>query len=227
MDKQFELSPKHINSLFRLLKTNTKDVFYDFGCGRGLAVCQAVTKYHMNLSIGIELNLDYYEFARKYAIDRLTKNQLRKIEFHLGRFDNDDTYEGNFIYDYSDATIVYSSLDEEIEDLDFYKKRLNWKKVKIVKKDIPLIGFDFEANREHQDCWLFMMKYPFKRIKDKDRWASLVLGKDNVSITNLYEHYFTLLENRHLKLGWSKSEAKKDANSSVRNLKKIVCQRFC
>lgn len=226
--KQFELTPRHIKSLLDFANAGKNDVFYDLGCGRGLPVILAISYSKVKMAIGVESELEFYEYARKSAISKLSKKQLNRIDFSLGFIDSDHKRTDNsFIYDFSDGSIVYNSLEEDEKDIKFYRERLNWKKVKIIKKDIPLVGYESKANRDNNDCWFFMMKFPFKRIKNKNKWASSVLGKDDSTVDKVYEYYKTLLEKRYVKLGWTKKEARQDTNSSIKTLKKLVCLRFC
>lgn len=228
MIKQFELTPRHIRNLLDFANAGKNDIFYDLGCGKGLPVIMAISYSKVKMAIGIESELEVYEYARKSAISKLSKKQLNRIDFSLGFIDSDHKRTDNsFIYDFSDGSIVYYSLEEDENDMEFYKKRLNWKKVKLIKKDIPLVGYESKANRANNDCWFFMMRFPFKRIKDKNMWASSVMGKDNSTVDDVYEYYKTLLEKRYVKIGWTKKEAHQDTSISIKNLKKLVCLRFC
>ena len=217
--EDFFLSESQVLKLLKLVRVGKRDTFYDLGCGDGLAVCMAVSHGHAKRAIGVESDRGNFEEACRLAVDRLRKGELKKVNFWFGDFRNEDSdgY-GGHMYDYSDATVVYHSLEEMEEDVAFYKHRLD-KKVRIVRKDLPLVGYEpISVNREDPDCWFFLHRFPLKRVRSKDSWARLVLGRDEASIDDVLAYVRDQLESRNTIEG--------DIRSSLRELKKLVCFRF-
>lgn len=141
-NNQFELDENQINELIKLAKLRKSDIFYDFGCGTGRVVI-GVANTQVKKSIGIEITKEYYNMAlsRLYAgIKNKKVNNFDKTDFWYSGFQNDDI-------DYSDATIIFHSPDELDDTKQDLQRFQLWNKVKIIKKDIPLVGYDSIANR--------------------------------------------------------------------------------
>ncbi len=216
--ESFELSPRHIRTLRKLVKIGGRDVFYDLGSGTGKVVIGLLIEGPIKKSVGIEVDREYHEFARASAINALPKRKLRKVDFWFGDFRQAALEGDGYFYDMSDATVVLNSLDEEEEDLDYYKTQFGNKKVKVVKKDLPVIGFESIADRSNADCWLFMTPYPFKPIKGVNMWAQSVFGTADATIEDVYDYYYTQLQQR------VKNE--RDNVDSLLRLEQLVTMRF-
>jgi len=191
----YEIAKSQIKNLIELAELRKTDVFYDLGSGRGHVIRMVVK--HVRRAIGIESERKYYEVARKLAQKELSNIELRKLEFWVGEFNyvNDDYY----VYDLSDATIIYNSLIEEDEqEVNFYKTKLKHN-VRIIKKDLPLVGFrPINSNKNSKRCWFFLMNTPLwkYRIKSKNKWAQLVLGKEDATINDVYDYFIDLWTQR-------------------------------
>jgi len=143
-------------------------------------------------AIGVETDQDYYVPARKEANSTLSWEQLQRIDFWLGDFQDIDR-EHFYCYDSSDATVIYHSLHESIDDMTFYNEMYGKRRIRLITKDLPLVGYGSEANRENKDCWLFLTKLPLKkesRIRKKESWAESVLGVPNLTMDHVYSYYW-------------------------------------
>lgn len=231
----FELNKNQINELINLAQFKKGDIFYDLGCGRGCVVIE-VAKTSVTKSIGIESSKKLYNKARlrlNQGIRRRKVKNFEKTDFWLSRLDNQDVDNDNKqTIDFSDAKVVFYSLDEdEYLKSDFINYNV-WNKAKIIKKDIPLIGYDSEANRSNKDCWLFLTKPPYKKLSRK-KWIKSV-SDDFDSIDDLYVYYYEQLskrfENLYLRYKRSKKYSekmgKKHAESSLLQLKMSINNRY-
>jgi methylase of polypeptide subunit release factors len=123
----FELNDEQIRELIKLAKFTEKDVFYDRGSGEGRVVIQVAKLTKVKKSIGIEAYRKPYKIARENANNQLTLEQLRRVDFWFGEMKSEpmeDDYDSDYFYDISDATVIYNSLHEELDDLDYYKDML-------------------------------------------------------------------------------------------------------
>lgn len=213
-DGVYELSSTLINNLIELARFRRNDIFYDLGSGRGHVVRNVIKQCNIKKAIGIELEKNFYEKARKLSIKELSKKQLQKTDFWLGEYyTEDDCYD----FDISDATIIYNSIEEYEGEIDHYKKQFRGKNIRIIKKDLPLVGFmPISANRTSSRCWLYLMEYPLKKTKSKNSWAKAVC-EDFETLDDVYRYYYEQMERRF---------DKKEAKRSLQDLKKMVRKRF-
>ena len=146
--------------MLRLAKLNKKDVFYDLGCGKGQLCIIVVKEFNVRRAVGIDNHRGRVKQARKnvrkLGLQNRIKIRYRKIE---------DT-------DFGDATIVYCGLMEEENTLDKYEKILS-DGCKLVMVAMPLISI--LSNRKEYPFYL--MRFPFRKTKNEDVWASSVLLK--------------------------------------------------
>lgn len=206
------INPSQILNMLELGRVGSNDVFYDLGSGHGRVVRMAVTKKHAKKAIGIELDEDRFCMSRNIAKRELSRRQLKKVDYWLGYFQD---------YELSDATVVYEGHYEIKDEVNNYKKILKKRRVKIIKRELPLISYvPIAVNRKSRNCWFFLMKYPLKRYKtrSKNKWASYVLGRNNVSIRDVYDYY----DKQMKKEGMTPNERRKALN----RVKKLVQERF-
>lgn len=195
--------------MLALAKVNRKDVFYDLGSGRGLVVRIAGTEFIPRKAIGVESDRRAHERARMTALRHLSKSELGRIDFWYRYLDDPDI-------DYSDATVVYNSLEEDEDEVVLYKRAFR-KRLRVVKKDLPFVSFEpSSVSRRHSSCWFFVMKFPLKKVRSKRKWASLVLGKTNTTMKDVYCYYWRQLRRRKID--------KPDVG--VGHLKNLVSKRF-
>lgn len=84
----------------------------------------------------------------------------------------------------SDATIIYSTLDENSEEIHHFERVLK-KGCRFISYGVPLVGIKPDG----KDGLFFRMRMPFKRAKDEEDWASSVLQTKNASSIKLYRKY--------------------------------------
>lgn len=190
-----ELNDNQIDILFEFSKLGNKDVFYDLGSGTGKVVIDAYKKRNVKKSIGIEYNKNYYNIAKKRAKDELSQNVVGKhVDFFHGNYS--DKNENGYVFDISDGTVVYNSLAPSGKS-DFYDTQFEGVSgVKIVKKDLPLIGYKpVDVSRIDENAQFFLMLTPLKnyRIYSKKEWATAILGTDS-EINDVFDYYKQLWE---------------------------------
>jgi len=221
----FELNKRQILSLIELSKFKKSDIFYDLGSATGKIVREVIKNTNVKKAIGIESNFNYYNIAWNCAINELKKQDLYRIDFWLSSLDNQDIIDDNKVIDFSNATIVYYSLDEVEGDKTNFKDWKIWNKVRLLKKDIPLIGYASKPNRSNDDCWLFLSKPPYKKLNKID-WIKSIHPDFN-TFNDVYNYYYTQIEKR-MRENPKKSEkkSKKEARNSLFNLKLVINERF-
>lgn len=226
-DEYFELNTSQINELISITQFKSNDIFFDLGCATGKVAREVVKQTNVKMAIGIERDFNYYDKARKCAIQELTKDELNRIDFWFGDIrDYGMNEEDSFAHDYSKATVVFASIDEQFEDFGFYRDRFNLKRLRIIKKDIPLIGYPSKPNRNNKKCWFFLTKPPFRRI-GKKKWIKSVRD-DFDTFDKIYDYYYKQLmerfrEEKGLK---SKEDAANEARQSLENLKNVIRRKF-
>lgn len=162
--------PSEVKRILRLANATRNDVFYDLGCGHG-RVC-IIAAEHVKRAVGIEDHVATYKEAKravkKAGLDRRVK--IRDSDVTTARI--------------SDATIVYSTLDENYADI-FRFERVLKKGCRFVSASVPLIGI----KPEKRDGDFYLMKVPFKHAKDEADWAKAALQSKNGTPAKLYKKY--------------------------------------
>lgn len=232
----FQLNKEQIYELIKIANFEKKDIFYDLGCGAGNVVIE-IAKTNVLRSIGIESSRKYYEIAKNNLYQQISNKEIKnykKIDFWLSHIDNQDVdNSGKEVIDFSDATVIFYSMDEHEEFLSDLKSWNLWNKSRIIKKDIPLVGYESYANRKCNDCWFFLTDKNHKRIKSKKVWAKSI-SEDFNGIDDVYEYYFKQLYDRFKKMyliekksqKYSEKIARKNTESSLLQLKMVVNDRF-
>jgi len=215
-NEDFQLTKIQRKALIEFANIGHKDVFYDLGSADGKVVLDIVKQTNVKKAIGIESSKIHHNKAKRSVLCQLPKKDLRRIDFWLGEFGEGGC--GCYDYDISDATIVYNSLNEERSEINYYRDQFKSKQIKIIKKDLPLVGFWSIPYCKNRNCWFFLIPFPLKRIQGKNKWAISVLGQNNVTIDNVYEYY-----NQQLK---KRKTFDKERRESVRDLNKLVKSRF-
>lgn len=235
-NKIFQINKEQINELINLANFGKKDIFYDLGCGIGKVVFE-VAKTNVLRSIGIESSKKYYEIAKNSLYRQIRNKRIqnyKKIDFWLSTIDNQDIdNDQKPVIDFSDATVIYHSMDEDEDFISDLKSWSLWKKSRIIKKDIPLVGYESISNRKCNDCWFFLTNKNHKRIKSKKVWAKSVSNDFN-DIDDVYDYYFRQLCERFKKMylnekkskKYSEKMGRKNAEGSLLQLKMIVNDRF-
>jgi hypothetical protein len=219
----FEISYPQVVNMLRLARVTKRDVFLDLGCARGLAVRVAVRDFGVKRAIGVEKNFHYYEAARRLALGSLTRAELERVDFWLGDLNSEDWSRDDnaYVLDFKKATVVYDSLGQSAGDILFYKRRLR-RSARLVKKDLPLVGYKPSAlSRESRGCWFFLMRFPLKRVRSETEWCYYVLGERGRTMKDVYSYYRRQLRD-HFKRDSNQREL---VEASVRDLKKVVASR--
>lgn len=151
-------SGRHIRKILRLARASKEDVFYDLGCGRGQLCIVAVTEFGVKKAVGIELHRGR---AAKAAASVRELGLTERVEIR-----NEDFMES----DLSDATIVYSGLEEVDEDVAFFERKLRADS-KVVSLFLPYVGILPAA----ADYPFYLMEVPFRKTRDVSLWISNAL----------------------------------------------------
>lgn len=155
------LSDRHIRTLLKLARPNKKDVFYDLGCGSGRLCIIAVKEFDVKRAVGIDNHRGRVKQARR----NVQKENLQdRIKIRYQNIEKSDL---------KDATVVYCGLMEEEDTLQKYEEMLskNCKLITLASPPVSIIPFDV-------DYPFYMMKFPFKKTKNSDIWATSVLLKN-------------------------------------------------
>ena len=225
----FELNNKQISELIKLAKFKKNDVFYDLGAGTGKVVMAVAKSSPVVKSIGIENTKCIYEKARKQLNNQYRNGKIKnldRVDFWLGSITNEEVDNDDILtLDYSDATIVFAGNAEDFGDIKLYKERIKHKKLRLISKDIPLVGYESKANRSNNDCWFFLSKRPFKRISKK-MWIKSVCPSFK-SLNDIYDYYYNRLERRFRENPEKPDKiSKKLARSAILELQLLINERF-
>jgi hypothetical protein len=218
----YELNPEQIEQVIKLARIGSNDVFYDLGCASGKVVIQVVKQARVKKAIGIELKMKWYQKARVAAVDQLSKQQLKRTQFWIAPFDLEqqiDTENHPYYFKMKDATVVLESIDEDNDTVDYYRTQFGRKSVRIVRKDLPLVGYASKADRSNDESWFFLMTNPLTRIRKKSEWVRSVMGTSDATIDEVYEYYADQLNERF-------PGAYKETRASILELKLLVNDRF-
>lgn len=207
----FELSETAIKSLLDLTDVGPSDVFVDLGSGTGSVVIKAVELWNVKMAIGVEIETKNRDSARRNAIRTLTRDRLERVDFWLGNIESDD-------FDYRNATVVYDSFEEYDKEIVFYRSRFAVKHLRVVKKDLPFVGYAPTKASRVGRTWFFRMDFPLHRIRKKSAWASLVLDRPNATLEDVYEYYRFALSKRGI--------SRKETELALNNLERLELLRF-
>lgn len=207
----FELSEMSVRGLLDLAKLGPSDTFVDLGSGTGSVVIEAVRTSPVKRAIGVEIESKSREKARQAAFETLTREQLERVDFWIG-----DIYSEDF--DYEAVTTIYNSFEEDEEELGLYRKRFKRNHLRVLKKDLPFVGYAPKAAVRKGRTWLFRTDFPLSRIRRKSEWASMVLGRPNASIADIYDYYRAVLFKRGI--------SRREIQLALNQLERLVILRF-
>jgi predicted RNA methylase len=151
-------SGRHIRKILRLARASRGDVFYDLGCGRGQLCLVAAREFGVKKAVGIEMHRGR---AAKAAASVRELRLTERVEIR-----NEDFMES----DLSDATIVYSGLEEIEEDVAFFERKLK-PGCRVVSLFLPFVGVLPTA----ADYPFYLMRMPFRKTRDMSLWISKAL----------------------------------------------------
>ncbi|MDX1596511.1 MAG: hypothetical protein R3327_06170 [Nitrosopumilaceae archaeon] len=184
------------------------------GSGTGKVVINAYKKRNVHKSIGIEKEDKFYRLAKNKARAELPEAIIGEtVDFFYGDYAA-KTKDG-YIFDVSNATVIYNSLAPSGKS-SFYDVQFKEKSgVKIIKKDLPLVGYKpISVSREDPNSLFFQMLTPLKQYRShsKKEWASYVMGRD-AEIKDVFKYYNQL---------WERNNNKKIPDSIKLQLENLV-----
>lgn len=207
-------------SSLTLLNCRRATFFYDLGCGTGKVIIRAILSRNVKKSIGIEMNKKYFKMARRKASDTFPDAFLRgRLDAWYGDYSAYKRGYG-YIYDISDGTVIYNSLAPSEGKTVFYNTQFLGKNIKLIKKDLPLVGFlPSDVSRKDRNSPFFLMKTPLKRQRttSKRKWAQFTLGESDATIEDVYSYYETL---------WKRNNQVKKPQGVIEELKSLVAKNL-
>lgn len=188
---------RHKRKLLDLAKLTSSDVFFDLGCGDASILICAVRDYGAKRAIGFE--------------NDPTRNHRAKQRVRSEGLESDIAIEWDmYDADLSRADAIFSMLPEHDEDYETFVQNGIRKGTRLIKHDLPLLGFKFDA----VDYPFYRMDFPFKLAANANQWASSVLGKERHEIDSLWHELYYY--------GYEKGYTKWD----IKRFKRIVSKRF-
>jgi SAM-dependent methyltransferase len=156
-----------MNLLSKIRLSKEKDVFYDLGCGYG-RLCIWIAP-RVKLAIGYENHYDRFKRAKRAAEESGYENILIK--------NSDFSFAS-----YNKATIIYSIVDIGLQVMTRINKQSKpgTRLILYKRPNYPIKGSRISGN-------YFIMRTPFKRAKDQNEFAKMVLDQRNVTIDDLYK----------------------------------------
>lgn len=146
--------------LFRIVGANRKDIFYDLGCGYGNPCIVAARDFKIRKVVGIEYCRDnYLEAFHRIMEKRLTD----KIWLWHGSVQKSD---------FSDGTLVYCTLEPNLEIIKHIEKQLK-RNCRLITPTTPLPSIKSVKEFELDGDKFYLMKAPLRNYKAKnpDDWA--------------------------------------------------------
>ena len=182
------LNENEIYNLIKLTNPTKNDVFYDLGSGYGDIVRFFYAKTKVQRAVGIEVDHKRHLISIEKTRDEFGR-KLKNIDFWCTPFQD---------YNFSDATIIYCSIDEISSDpkadniqVNLFNDYFSKNKIKILKRDFPLVGYEsVDAIRDRKGSWFFLMETPLQnhKIKYKQEWIDHVFRKKGKTIIDLANH---------------------------------------
>jgi SAM-dependent methyltransferase len=158
--------------MLELARIKSSDVFYDLGCGDGSILIFAVKEFGVKKAVGFERN----PVRRALVTKRVEREGLT----------NKISIEGEmFEADLNEADVMFSMIMEyenDFEDL-FSRAPIG---SRLVKHDLPLIGFDFDT----VDFPFYLVRFPVRRLASPKEWAAKVMGRSNANVHQLWNELF-------------------------------------
>lgn len=169
----FDIRRKNI--FLKIAELKPTDVLYDLGCGDASFLIYAVKKAKLRKAVG-------FENMKSRADKAMLKIKLEGLEERISI--KDDFYEA----DLSKADVIFDMMPEGRYDLrDLYSRRSNIKAgTRLIKHDLPLIGY----LPDKIEIPFYLMKFPLRKAKKKNHWASVILGHGNNTISQLWHELY-------------------------------------
>lgn len=164
---------RHNRKMLRLAKIKPSDVFYDLGCGYASILILAAKEFNVRRAVGYEDN--WYRCS-------IAKNRIKKenLSDRISIIQKDFSEE-----DISDADVVFDMLSESQDLQKLYKEKIK-DGVRLVKHDLPLIGYLPDG----VDYPFYRMTFPLRIAKSRNEWAAKVLGIEDASPSDVWHEIF-------------------------------------
>ena len=162
--------------MFMLANVTPSDVFYDLGCGDASILIFAVKDRGVRRAVGFENDPVRNRIARQRVREEGLSDRI-SIE--------GDMYDANL----SEADTILSMHMETDERHDELFNATIRKGTRLIKHDLPLLGFDFDA----VDYPFYLIRFPLRRMRTSEEWASRVMGRKVNSVQELWQEllYYT------------------------------------
>lgn len=200
--------PSEIKDILDNIKINKSDVFYDLGSGHGRFVRTVVKNTKAKKAKGIESDVNRFCKSIRMAKKTLTKSQKKRVEFICSEFEK---------FNFSDATIIYEGHEEDCMEVPLYQKTLK-NKTKIIKMDLPLVGYKPLKVIENTNRRFYIMQFPLENMKhQRIKWCSFV-NKENPTFKGVTDYYRKVLYENNIE--------KNEINNSIRRLRRLFNKRL-
>lgn len=166
-------SERHKRKMLELANLRPSDVFYDLGCGDASVLVFAVRKFRVRKAVGFE-----NEPRRKAkALQRVEQEGLSARITIKGDMKNADL---------SRADVILAMHPEDVEDYDYFSKSGIRRGTRLLKHDLPLLGFDFDD----VDYPFYLMRFPLRKMRTAQQWAAKVMGRDVRSLQDVWQELY-------------------------------------
>jgi hypothetical protein len=164
---------RHKRKMLELADLKPSDVFYDLGCGDASVLIFAVKEFGVRKAVGFES-----EPRRKAkALQHVDREGLSdKIDIK-GEMRNADL---------SRADVILAMHGEDDEDFDRFSEAGIRRGTRLIKHDLPLLGFDFND----VDYPFYLIRLPPRKMETAQSWAAKVMGRDVASLQDLWHELF-------------------------------------
>lgn len=160
------------------------DVFYDMGCGDATLLIYAVKKCGLERAVG---------FENMQSRVRRAKMKIREAALEGKIILENDMYDANL----READVILDMMPEGRDDLRaLYSRKCIKNGTKLIKHDLPLVGY----LPDKIEPPFYLMKFPLRKAKSSNEWASAVLREPNANADQLWhELYYYQHEKRYSK----------------------------
>ncbi len=164
---------RHKRKMLELARVAPSDVFYDLGCGNATVLIFAVKEFGVKRAIGFEDNPVRNAFARRRVSDEGLSKHITVKQNMFGA-------------DLSKADVILSMLMEYEEDYDRLFRQGVRKGTRLIKHDLPLIGFDYDDH----DFPFYLIQFPLRRMRSPNDWAARVMRKGTATTSDVWHELY-------------------------------------
>jgi len=164
---------RHKRKLLELAEIKPSDAFYDLGCGDASLLIFAAKEYGVMRSVGFENDPS----RKRIATRRVEENGLSDRIRIGGEIDDADL---------SEADVIFDMLPESESDLESLYHEGIRDGTRLLKHDLPLIGFLPDA----VDVPFYRMTFPLTRATSKGQWAAHTLLSKEASPNQVWHELY-------------------------------------